>query len=496
MKHINNIKHINSIKHISIKNTKGKIRRFTAFVIAVILIFVANLNLTTVKADDSTVGQTSSKTGSITSSATGSTVSLSGVIVCENCRKASPVNHTRKCTQMKSCEASGYGILVAQADKTYKFYKFDVAGDAKAPAFLTELETAGVVKYLSVVVTGTYASEQITSPSGEIYDGFNVTGIAFDASHSSFEANAVSIKDNSNITVAAIENQIYTGSETKPAVSVLDGEYKLGVSDYITTYTNNIEAGTATATITGIGAYYKGTITKTFRIFKDADALGKAVKEGITYDTPIGILKLHELKITALETASTGLEKVSKELEAYIKSISYQIVQSVSFDIEPLDENGDSISLLENEYIVIRIPIPEGYDTSKIVVYHVEDNGDIEVVADASDIAEGKIIINAKSFSPYVVAETSIPSDLLANKVAVVETPAESDTGILAASNATVAPAILDTVKVEATISPKTGDNSAAAFYWILIFGTLFFAGCTSITVKSARARTNHARNR
>lgn len=511
MNYINKMSDTNSIK-----NSKKTIRRMTAFVIAVLLLIVSNLNLITAKAEDLTTGQTASTTASTasttgtasTASTTGTTstvsttgtVSLSGVIVCENCRKASPVNHTRKCTQMKSCEASGYGIVVAQADKTYKFYKFDALGDAKTPTFLAELETAGVVKYLSVVVTGTYTSEKITAPSGGIYDGFNVTDIVFDASHNSFEANAVSI-NNTTITVAAIENQLYTGTEIKPTVTVLDGEYKLGLSDYTTTYTNNLEAGTSTVTITGIGAYYKGSISKTFRIFKDADILFKAVKEGIAYDTPIGISKLHELKISELETTSAGFEKVSKDLENYIKSITYQVVQSVLFDIEPVDENGDPISLLANEYIVLKIPVPEGYDISKIVVYHVADNGDIEVVADASDITDGKIIINAKSFSPYVVAEASTASALLANTVTTVQTPVESGTSSLTGLNvkpeviSAVEPTILDVVNsadainVQAAIAPATADNNAVNFYMNLIFIMLVLIGYISFVANKGENR-------
>ena len=57
-------------------------------------------------------------------------------------------------------------------------------------------------------------------------------------------------------------NQTYTGTEIKP--NVTSGTLVPGV-DYEVTYTNNVNVGTATITITGKGNY-TGTVTKTFEI--------------------------------------------------------------------------------------------------------------------------------------------------------------------------------------------------------------------------------------
>ena len=72
----------------------------------------------------------------------------------------------------------------------------------------------------------------------------------------------------SNITVAAIEDQTYTGSRICPAISVTDGEKVLepGV-DFTTQCSNNISVGTASMTITGKG-HYTGGISKQFKIAK------------------------------------------------------------------------------------------------------------------------------------------------------------------------------------------------------------------------------------
>ncbi|MDO4356922.1 MAG: hypothetical protein Q4E13_10480, partial [Clostridia bacterium] len=68
------------------------------------------------------------------------------------------------------------------------------------------------------------------------------------------------------LTVDDIEIQTYTGEEIKPELTVRDGDKVLVEGeDYVVTYEDNRNAGTATVTITGIGNY-SGTLTVTFAI--------------------------------------------------------------------------------------------------------------------------------------------------------------------------------------------------------------------------------------
>ena len=64
-----------------------------------------------------------------------------------------------------------------------------------------------------------------------------------------------------------IKDCMYTGKEIMPVVSVKKGKTVLqNKKDYTLTFKNNIEPGTASVTITGIGNY-KGSITEKFSIF-------------------------------------------------------------------------------------------------------------------------------------------------------------------------------------------------------------------------------------
>lgn len=97
------------------------------------------------------------------------------------------------------------------------------------------------------------------------------------------EAEPVSIAD---AAVSGIKNAVYTGKAiTQSGLKVVVG----GVvtltegTDYTVAYKNNVNAGKATLTITGIGNY-KGEITKTFTIGRKAVAKKPVARTGLVYN--------------------------------------------------------------------------------------------------------------------------------------------------------------------------------------------------------------------
>lgn len=78
-------------------------------------------------------------------------------------------------------------------------------------------------------------------------------------------------KNISAVSVSPIADQPYTGSAITPEFTVTDGLKVLSEGkDYNVTYTNNINEGSATVTITGKGNY-SGTTTTNFQISKEAE---------------------------------------------------------------------------------------------------------------------------------------------------------------------------------------------------------------------------------
>ncbi|MCD7840248.1 MAG: glycoside hydrolase family 25 protein [Erysipelotrichaceae bacterium] len=83
--------------------------------------------------------------------------------------------------------------------------------------------------------------------------------------------------------VGSISTQYYTGSAIKPNPTVTYNNHTLTKgTDYKVSYSNNINAGTATITITGINNY-SGTISKTFTIQKNTFSPTVSAYSG-TYD--------------------------------------------------------------------------------------------------------------------------------------------------------------------------------------------------------------------
>ena len=108
------------------------------------------------------------------------------------------------------------------------------------------------------------------------------------------EAKTISWKINAkklsgNVTVSDVEDKTYTGSAITPEVEVKDTARNTVLTkntDYTISYKNNVNAGTATITITGKGNY-TGTVEKTFKINGDANPIkvtNKTVYTGSTVD--------------------------------------------------------------------------------------------------------------------------------------------------------------------------------------------------------------------
>ena len=71
---------------------------------------------------------------------------------------------------------------------------------------------------------------------------------------------------NSDISISAIDDQTYIGSEICPEITVTDGKASLELNtDYTVECSDNVNAGTATMAITGAGNY-AGSVAKMFEI--------------------------------------------------------------------------------------------------------------------------------------------------------------------------------------------------------------------------------------
>ena len=95
--------------------------------------------------------------------------------------------------------------------------------------------------------------------------------------------------DLSSFTLAEIPDQTYTGSALEPAITLTNGDTTLVQgTDFTAEYSNNIDVGTATVTITGAGSY-SGSLTASFRILEDASAAATVNTASLTLGGDIGV---------------------------------------------------------------------------------------------------------------------------------------------------------------------------------------------------------------
>ena len=86
-------------------------------------------------------------------------------------------------------------------------------------------------------------------------------------------------------TIALTGNRTYTGAEIEPAVTVKDGDTEIPASEYTVTYSGNINAGTATVTITDKdGGNYTVSGSTTFEIEKAASSCTAPAANTLTYN--------------------------------------------------------------------------------------------------------------------------------------------------------------------------------------------------------------------
>ena len=178
------------------------------------------------------------------------------------------VSETNGVCTLTVTPASGYYIDIITAEKTIE------GGMAQAPRRRT---TPGMDNYL-----------QVTAPQSP-YDPSDVTIWTFTMPASDYNVEVIAnFKARTSIAGATLNltlpqgGFVFNGEAKEPAVTVTLGGSTLASSNYTVDYSNNIDAGTATVTVTGKNTY-TGTATKNFTIGKAALSKLSVMIEGWIY---------------------------------------------------------------------------------------------------------------------------------------------------------------------------------------------------------------------
>ncbi len=175
------------------------------------------------------------------------------------------------------------GTVQAYADTTcpnIKFNRFSDSISVNALPTKTEYLYGDTFSADGIDVRAVYTSDAEKTPTSVHASECTFTGysknkigaqkitVAYGGQKNTFDVKVY--YDMSKATVSYIPSQGYTGKGVEPELTITGKESGVKLTkgvDYEVTYSNHVQPGTATATITGIGSY-KGTISKTFTIDK------------------------------------------------------------------------------------------------------------------------------------------------------------------------------------------------------------------------------------
>lgn len=284
---------------------------------------------------------------------------------------------------------------------------------------------------------------------------------------------------NTDITTFDITPVTYNGRAQKPRVTLKDGTTTLVMNtDYTVEYSNNIDAGTATVTITGMGENYAGTITKTFTI-KPAEltsvtlmqteltyniydpqpqtVLVKEVKAGslvvpaAQYDvdgnteTELGtytVTVTGKKNFTGTATAQFSIVKKAEEVQV-TNTDNGQNVDGVEMDVDVIDPQAKTL-------IIKGITIPQAAAGKPLTVYIPGEINGFKVAELAAGLLGSKTNVTdvylPDTEEPIAIGENALPA------TANIHTtlPLLDDYALMATMQAN-----FESLKISATATPK-----------------------------------------
>ena len=176
----------------------------------------------------------------------------------------------------------------------------------------------------------------------------------------------------------------YNGSKKKPVVTVMDGTKKLSSkTDYKVSYKNNVNAGTATVTITGRDGDYCGTKKVTFKInpqsitnftftkVSSKTYTGKAVKPTVTVKNGSVTLKCGngDKDYTVSYKNNTAIGKATITIKG---TNNYSGTKTITFTINP--QKVTNVKAVSTGYNSIKLTWSKVSNASGYKIYRSVDN--------------------------------------------------------------------------------------------------------------------------
>jgi len=236
---------------------------------------------------------------------------------------------------------------VTSADITVEIVggpEFDYAGEPVTPEVIVKDTTRNVTLVKDTDYTVEYFNN---NEIGEA--SVKITGINNYDSERDEPFWIVGPKEISEATVAEVEDVIYDGSAQEPELTITDGDYALVKgTDYTVVYSENVDAGQAKATVTGIGKYTgekEVSFTINARSIENAEitgvedsysATGSAIEPTVTVTDDLGNVLVITDDYTVVYENNTAVGTATITVAgtgnyAGSKVITFEIINSVFY---------------------------------------------------------------------------------------------------------------------------------------------------------------------
>lgn len=255
--------------------------------------------------------------------------------------------------------------------------------------------------YISVANGDTFTITAKDSEPGDVID-LLIVGYPRDTRAGYTDDNS---QDKSELETAiqeaqAIDSSLYTPktyaalqAEITKANIVNESEYYL--QDEVDAQTASLESA-----VTALRTVEEGDLPDEEPNEDNGSPDGKA--ETHLTDTASGIQLIADSGVLPAETQLIINQLTSG---AVYDSVKLQISDiSGKFTVFDISLEKDGVTIQPDGTVTVKIPIPEGYDASKIKLYHIKGDTRTEV---AFTISGNYIIFTADSFSPYVIVEAA-----------------------------------------------------------------------------------------
>ena len=261
-----------------------------------------------------------------------------------------------------------------------------------------------------------------TVPKGKNAGSYTVyCKVKGDANHSDSEISSVTAtiapREITSFTLSA-SSYVYDGSEKKPTITVTYSNTTVSNSEYTVSYTNNINAGTATVTLTDKeGGNFNIHGSKTFTITKANGSL-KQKPSGIASLTYNG----NAQNLITAGSSETGTVEYSLDKTNYgttiptgINAKSYTVYYRVKGDANHKDANSGSVNVtIAKAALTISAGYYEIYEGGAIpeftISYEGFKNNETEAVLTTKPTVSCKATTNSKS-GEYAISVSGAKAD-------------------------------------------------------------------------------------